>query len=492
MNVLQPFPRTSPESVGIPSAAIGAFLNQCKEKKIELHSLMILRHGKVCAEGWWKPYSADRIHNIFSFTKTFVGSAIGILLSEGKLSLEDSVLSLFPEDAPDHPGENLKKMKLRHLLSMSTGHHKEPAVSKAANLPQAFLAAPVEHEPGSWFVYNSAASEMLGRLVEKITGQTFLEFLETRLFQPMGFGEKACFLSADGSPSAGGGMALTAEDMCRLAQLYLNLGEWNGQQILPREWVATATLPQCDNSNGIHQDGNEDWEAGYGYQMWMNAPLHSYRFDGAFGQEAIVCPEQDLVVVFNAATTNLADILRDLWRFLLANVSDGPLPKNPGAATALKERLANLTLPELCCDGVSLLQEAVSGKKISLPANHLYPIFTEGYEQIPMDVSGIIGMTPVFATDSMTLLIQTAENSYELLAGMDGAVRRNCINVNGKEIELYASAKWLDQNQLSITWRSLQIIRASSLEITYHLNEAEVRIIHDLRGVDVTLSGRYE
>ena len=158
---------------------------------------MLLRHGHVVAEGWWSPYSPERPHMLFSLSKSFTSTAVGFAVTEGKLSVEDSVISFFTEDLPEEISENLKSMKIKYLLSMSTGHAQDTTgrlhEDKSNNWAKAFLAAPVDHIPGTHFVYNSGATYMLSAIIQKVTGQTLLEYLSPRLFEPLGI-EKAFFI----------------------------------------------------------------------------------------------------------------------------------------------------------------------------------------------------------------------------------------------------------------------------------------------------------
>lgn len=492
MTVRQAFPRTTPEKVGIPSKAIEAYLNNLKRAGIELHSLMILRHGQVCAEGWWKPYAPDQIHNIHSYTKTFVATAIAMLVEDGALALDDQVISFFPDDVPENPCENLKKMKLFHLLSMSTGQHDEPAVRGEKDFVKAFLAWPVEHEPGTWFRYNSCASHMLGRIIHKVTGQTFLEFLQQRLFDQIGMGRVECTLMADGFPSGGGGFAITTEDMARLAQLYLNLGQWNGEQLVPENWIRAAIVPQSDNSNGQHRDGGEDWEAGYGYQLWMNEEPTTYRFDGAFGQEALICPEQDLAVICTADTGDLAQLFELTWRFIKRKAVPGELPENPVALAQLQERLANLKLDETCPLGESLLQEKVSGRRIALEKNDAQPIAVNRLNPSMGLAPGVTALTPTFEDGLLTLLMATPQAAFKIRAGLKGEAIENIFSIAGEDLTLYASARWLDQNVLSIVCRSLRFCYKLEIRITYHLQDASVDIDVVHVGQTKGLKGEYK
>lgn len=492
MTVKQPFPRATPESQGIPSMAIESFVNNAERGGYELHSIMVLRHGKVCAEGWWKPYGPDKVHNVHSYTKSFLSTALGIVVAQGKLSVEDDVLSFFPEDAPKNPCGNLKKMKIRHLLTMNTGHHDEPAIRGEKDFIKAFFAWPVDHEPGTWFRYNSNASHMISRIIHKATGKTFTEVLDEHIFGPMGFGPYECSTMADGFPAGGGGLALTLEDMARLAQLYLNKGEWGGRQIVPAEWIEASVTPQSDNSNGLHVEGNEDWEAGYGYQLWLNEPLNTYRFDGALGQVAVICPEQDMAVVFNAATQNLAGLLRLVWRLVLTSLSDGPLPENPGGRKQLYDRLAALKLPELAPDGKSLMQGGVDGRRITFRKNELLPVTTfrlGGAVSAP--AGGVRWIEPSFGGKTVKLAIETDAGRYDIEAGMEGEPVVNTLSVEGEGLEFLASAKWIDQNLLQIAWRQLRVVQATFMTIAYRLDGVELSVRHAPRGGEETINGYY-
>jgi len=297
----------------------------------------------------------------------------------------------------------------------------------------------------------------------------------------MGFGEVECSLAGDGFPSGGGGFALTTEDMARLGQLYLDKGMWQGEQIVPRAWIEAATVPQSDNSNGNHRDGNEDWEAGYGYQLWQNDPWLSYRFDGAFGQEALVYPAQDLLVICTAATTKIAELFRLSHRFLMNQVVDGALPENPVACKHVQELLANLRLPEAEESGASWLQEKAEGLRLALGKNEVLP-FIAGFGQNSSRKAGICALTPAFAEGEMTLTLETPDKTWAILAGMDGEARHNSLEVDGAAMDVWASARWKDQNVLSIACRTLRAVYTLTFDIRYHIGGAEVVVSQTPRG----------
>ena len=256
-------PRSTPEAQGIPSSAILAFIEAADQKAVGLHSLMLVRHGHVVAEGWWRPYERDDPHMLFSLSKSFASTGIGLAVAEGRLSLDDTVLSLFPEDAPAEPSDNLKAMRVRDLLAMSTGHHADDLSKFSFDkspvpLVRAFLALPVAHKPGTHFLYNTPASYMLSAIVQKATGRTLVEYLGPRLFEPLGIKNPKWDASPQGISLGGFGLNATTEDIARFGQLYLQRGAWQGRQLLTTDWVAAATSRQTSNGS----NPKSDWDQG--------------------------------------------------------------------------------------------------------------------------------------------------------------------------------------------------------------------------------------
>lgn len=346
-----PLVRVSPESVGISSKAILAFLRDVEaervampERHLELHSLMVLRHGKVAAEAWWAPYRADDVHLLYSLSKSFTSTAIGMLVQEGRLSVEDHVLSFFPEDAPTEPSEHLRAMTVWNLLTMTTGQDADDVAAfyraEDGNWVREFIARPVPYAPGSEFRYNSGATYMLSAILTKLTGESVLDYLRPRLFDPLGV-EKATWESDPRGRSVGGwGLSLTTEAIARFGLLYLQNGKWESRQIIPTQWVEDATRAQVPNGD----DANSDWCQGYGYQFWR-CRHGAYRGDGAFGQTCMVLPEQDMVVVLTATAYDHQTLFNRIYTNILAACSAAPLPTDEAGNRALAEQFAKLASP---------------------------------------------------------------------------------------------------------------------------------------------------
>jgi CubicO group peptidase (beta-lactamase class C family) len=357
-------PRSSPEAQGVSSADVLAFVKAADERIEGMHSLMIVRRGHVVAEGWWTPYDAAGRHSLYSLTKSFTSTAVGLAISDGKLSLDDSVLSMFPDEAPAQPSDSLKAMRVRDLLSMSTGHHDEAPFRAESNWVRSFLAHPVAHKPGTLFLYNTPASNTLASIVQKAVGTGLLDYLRPRLFDPLGIEDPQWSLNPQGVPTGGFGMSLRTEDIARFGQLYLQKGQWQGRQLVPAAWVEAATSRQV--SNGSKPDS--DWEQGYGYQFWR-CRNGAYRGDGAFGQYCVVLPKQETVVAITSGVKSMQAVLDVLWEKLLPALSADALPENAAAQQQLQAALKGLTLAMPKAAAAPALKPQVTGRRYAFPAN---------------------------------------------------------------------------------------------------------------------------
>jgi CubicO group peptidase (beta-lactamase class C family) len=359
------FPRSTPEAQGIASSAIMDFVNTAERETPEMHSFMLVRHGHVVAEGWWTPYDAATRQELYSLSKSFASTAAGIAIADGKFSLDDPVLKFFRDDAPAEPSENLRAMKVRHLLSMATGHDAEPRVS-ASDQPwtKTFLAQAVPHEPGTHFLYNTAATYMVSAIVQKQTGETVLDYLRPRLFEPLGIENPAWGASPQGISFGGYGLSVRTEDIARLGQLYLQKGMWDGKQLLPASWVGMATSAQISNGS----NPASDWNQGYGFQFWR-CRHDCYRGDGAFGQYCIVMPHRDAVLAITSSVKDMQAVLNVVWSTLLPVMQPDPLPEAADANGELQRKLASLVVPTPEGTASSPVAKTVSGKQYRFAAN---------------------------------------------------------------------------------------------------------------------------
>src|SRR5579859_2779676 len=340
-------PRSTPEAQGVRSEGIMDFLRAIEESKHEFHSFMMLRHGQVIAEGWWSPYRAELNHMLYSLSKSFTSTAVGLARAEGKLSVEDPVTSFFPDKLPNELSENLRGLKIKHLLTMSVGHAQDstPSLTKEEDWVRTFLSLPIANPPGTAFLYNSSATYMLSAIVQKVTGQKVIDFLKPRLFEPLGIKEMTWETCPLGINTGGWGLSVRTENLAEFGQLYLQKGAWNDRQIIPAEWVEEAT------SFKIQQPGADleklkresDWHQGYCYQFWR-CRHNAFRGDGAFGQFTIVLPEQDAVISITSESPSMQGELDLVWEHLLPAMKPNPLPPDPETERRLKQTLSGLML----------------------------------------------------------------------------------------------------------------------------------------------------
>lgn len=368
--------RSTPEQEGVSSSGLLSFLDAIEKSKIEFHSLMILRHGKVIAEGWWDPYKPKFIHTLYSLSKSFTSTAVGLAISEGKLKLTDKVISFFPNDLPKEVSPNLAAMTVKDLLTMSTGHGKDTIQPMRSNTSgeswaKIFLSLPVDYAPGTHFLYNTGATYMASAIVQSVTGQNVLAYLKPRLFEPLGIEDMDWEMDPKGIAVGGYGLRVRTEDIAKFGQLYLQKGIWNGKQLVPAEWIAMATSKQIDNApaNPARPNAENDWAQGYGFQFWR-CTHNAVRGDGAFGQFCLMLPEQDMVVAITGESFDLQGSMKLVWDHVLPAIKNS-LAKDLTSQASLDKKLKGLTLPLPEGSPPSALSSKISGKKFIMEDNPL-------------------------------------------------------------------------------------------------------------------------
>ena len=333
-------PRSRPEEQGVSSANVLDFIEAADKDIHSLNSVMFVRHGHVVAEGWWTPYNAESRHSLYSLSKSFTSTAVGMAIAEGKFTLDDEVLKFFPDDAPQDSSQNLKSMRVSDLLRMSTGQDSEPPRRSDTPWVKSFLAHPVPSKPGTRFVYNTSATYMLSAIVQQATGQVLLDYLKPRLFDPLGIDNPTWEISPQGVSTGGYGLSVRTEDIAKFGQMYLQKGNWQGKQLVTANWIDAATARQTSNGS----NPKSDWDQGYGYQFWR-CRNGAYRGDGAFGQYCIVLPEQDAVIAITSGLGDMQAVLNLIWDKLLPSLKPAALPADEATNQKLMATLKGLKIP---------------------------------------------------------------------------------------------------------------------------------------------------
>lgn len=330
------------------SKGIEAFLDAVSNSKgNELHSFMLIRHGKVIAEGNWLPYRSDYMHDVASVSKSFTSTAIGFAVTSGLLKPEDKVITFFPDELPEVVSDNLKTLTVKNLLTMSAGQETEPRVVgiNNENWIKSFLAYPVSDKPGTKFLYNPMATYMLSAILQKVTGQKTSEYLNEKLFKLIGIRQADWTESPQGITSGGWGMRLKIEDMARFGLFYLQKGKWDNKQMLPESWITEASKMHIMQNTSLisPQSSQSDNEQGYGYQFWRSKH-NSYRADGAYGQFIVVMPDQDAVLIIVEEANDGQAILNSAWEYLIPSMHLERLSESADAYASLVSKQKSLTL----------------------------------------------------------------------------------------------------------------------------------------------------
>ncbi|MDR7159168.1 serine hydrolase [Arthrobacter sp. BE255] len=341
----RPLPRNTPSQKNVDAQGITSFIEALETTpNVEPHSIMLLRCGSVIAEGWWAPYSQDGVQLLYSLSKTFTSTAIGFAVEEGLLNLDDTVLSHFPELDNEITDPRMRALQVGHVLTMASGHREDTweraQQTDPTNALRGFLLTPQDSDPGTIFAYNQPCTLALAAILQEISGQSLVEFLRPRLFDPLGIGEVAWLSDDSGRQLGFSGMFAQTDAIARLGQFYLQRGRWDGRQLLSASWIDQATSKQVSTETLDHPD----WQQGYGFQLWMSR--HGYRGDGVYGQFCVVLPEHDAVLAFTGQSLDMDKVLALAWEHLVPafdrTTSSSAQPK---ADLALVERLVTLALP---------------------------------------------------------------------------------------------------------------------------------------------------
>lgn len=343
----------TPESQGVSSQGILDWIDACEKEFDAVHGFVIRRHGKVIAEGSWKPFDTlNEPHILYSHTKSFISTAIGLLVDEKKLDLDERVVDIFPYDLPAEKSDRLKSLRVRDLLTMNMGT-KDHQLKTNKSWVKTALAKEFLVDPGTRFKYDSDATFLLSAIVQKKSQMKTMDYLEEKLFKPLGIRNAWTTCSPEGIACGGWGMHMTTRDISKFGQLYLNEGVWKGRQIISSDWVRLAVSKQTASGWGDVVEPDSDWHQGYGFQFWR-CRYNAYRADGAYGQFTIVMPDQDAVVSINASLPDMVKELELVWKHLLPAMKKGALAENKTLSDKLARRCRNLMLktPEGSLDGI--------------------------------------------------------------------------------------------------------------------------------------------
>ncbi|HEY3862268.1 MAG TPA: serine hydrolase [Verrucomicrobiae bacterium] len=474
--VVEGLPRSTPEEQGVSSAAILAFLDEIHRSKHEFQSFMFVRNGHVIAEGWWTPYRKTARHMLYSLSKSFTSTAVGFAVAEGKLSVNDTVISFFPDDRPATISENLAALRVKHLLTMSAGHATDttPTVTKEQNWPRAFLALDIAHPPGTEFLYNSGATYMLSAIVQTVTGRKVIDYLRPHLFEPLEMDDITWEICPRGINTGGWGLSVRTESLAKFGQFYLQKGAWNGRQILPAAWVEEATTFKIQQPavNGADLEKTKlasDWHQGYCCQFWR-CRHNAFRGDGAFGQFDIVMPDQKAVVAITSETGSMQGELDLVWKHLLPAMKDQPLPADALSHERLERALASLALPFPDGKTASPMASQISGKTFKVESN------SQGIENVSFQFQGGSCVFSTGSGDAGNPITCGLGQWADGVTNMPGVPPKITVG-DLRPAKVAAAAAWRDDHTLEMRWRFYETPHSEKVTCQFEGDKVKIEFL---------------
>jgi CubicO group peptidase (beta-lactamase class C family) len=436
--------------MGVDADAIVAFLDAVEAAELDLHSLMIHRNGKVVVEAWRWPYRADRPRNLHSVAKSFTACAIGLALEEKRFSLDDKVVSFFPDALPAVVGDWLAALTLEDLLTMRVGHGGETSGAQwralGTSWMEAFFRIPIVEQPGGSFLYTSAASYMLSAVLSRVTGETLHDYLKPRLIEPLGITGETWDIGPDGINPGGNGLTAKTVDLLKLGILHAQNGVWEGKRLLPEHWVATATRAHVESGR-------------YGYHWWTR-PDGMYSAIGKFVQMALVFPAQGVTLAVTGAIKGSGRLMPYIDRYFPAAFRevfrDGPIA-GPAADARLKARLVEWQREDapVAWKAPYLLADPVGHRGGATRARTEKRRFT-----MQPNAQGIVALQLAFGERECTLRLTDADGEHAIVAGFDRWIE-GANEMPGRDLHhgyrllgspVVARACWLDPARLQMTW----------------------------------------
>lgn len=469
---------TTPESVGVDSKMITAFLNEINENGYGLQSFTIVRHDKICAQGFYKPYSADMPHVLYSMSKSVTSTAIGFAVSEGLLNLNDRVVDFFPEYTMSKRPFN-RMLTIRMLLTM----HSDKLITVLEEKGEKdwianFLGATFMLPPNTKFNYISENTFMLSAIISKVTGMSVIDYLYPRIFEPLGIEKPFWETDGQGNCAGGWGLYMKSEDLAKFFLPYIHEGKWiDGTQIIPKVWVKEATRKQVESV----RDGYIDNMMGYGYQFWKNPIANSSRADGLFGQRCFMFPDYDALVVLNCGEAEDYNIMKVFWKYFPQCFGYSELPENKEAYEQMLETIEGCHVKELpATERNTEMEQKISGRTIKCKTSEFVSVVTISITQMLYNKPGEINEMKLTFDDEM-LHFYWKEKEYEntIDVGLNGEYGVSEITLGDLHYHTYSKAAWQEDGSLKLWIRPIET--AHVRQFTFYFREdGSVKIINEM------------
>ena len=443
------FDLVTPEKAGIKSKYVKEFISRINERGLKMHSVLLCRGESIFGEYYWAPFDENTPHRMYSQTKSLVSVAIGLLLDEKKLSLDDKIIDYFPEKLTTPPSENLKKQTIRDMLMMSTVGYGEPWFGRGTvdRCALYFNRDEAVRCPGTVWEYDSQGSQVLCCLVEKLAGMPLFDYLNEKIFTHLGTFKNATILKTPTGESWGDSALLcTPRDMLSFGRFVMNFGKWEGKQLLCEEYLRTATSKLTDNRETAHEDV---FGHGYGYQIWRTEK-NGFAFVGMGNQLTICLPDYDFIFVCTADNQGCPYaselLVSSLFDIVVKNLGPCPLPEDEKELCDLENATQGLALFAIKGETTSFYHDKISGKKFLFQDNELglkslkFELNTEGGNLIYENESGLLEL-PFRFNENLICKFPELGYSQEI-----GGIR----STDGSKYKCASSGAWLCDNKLML------------------------------------------
>lgn len=455
-------------AAGVSAAAVQVMIDEMFRSGIDIHSLMILRGGKVACEAWRRPLYPESVHMVYSVSKSFTATAFGFAVDEGFLTMETKFLDIFPEYRGARHYKKLEQLKILDLIAMTSGKRTPLTNKKEADWMKAFVHAGWDFAPGEEWRYVNENYYAAAAAIVRVTGMSLSEFLTPRLYEPLGISIPQWEACPNGIEAGGWGLSLTTEDMAKFILCYHNGGIFNGRRVIPEWWVKEAVKKQSDTSSS---QVKADSRAGYGYGFWRCAGApNTYRCEGMYSQYGISLADYDACVVMTGAHTNVQETLDVLWRHLDSIFIEA----NPAFEAIKIEMPPYECLPE---SRVSPLQKEIDSTTYALRRKLFLNLCGFPVSSIPIpgiyfatERGGNINNVSFSFDDDGCLLSWTEMGKYEnnLRIGMNGKYAKGSIRIGTLTFETRSCGVWREDNVLEISIRPLAVVAERILTFTFN------------------------
>jgi len=474
----QAWKSSAPEQQGIDSAALLKLFDEIQAKQLNIHSIVIARHGLIVTEAYWYPFQSGAKHVLYSCTKSVNSALVGVAIKQGKIdSVTHRVLDFFPDRTIANKDARKQVMTLEHLLTMSSGmdwnetgvptsspNNSNRQMIQSKDWVQFVLDRPMKEDPGTRFNYNSGGSHLVSAILQKTTGMNELAFAQEYLFKPLGISDVSWTVDPNGIYRGEDGLELTPRDMAKIGYLYLKGGTWDGQQIVPADWVKASSQKHIDTPD------TKD----YGYQWWVQ-PFGVYNAAGLGSQYIFVLSDLDTVVVFTSGLkAAMFDVPASLVEtFIMPATKPQPLPENATAAAALAARLKAIGQPEpKPVPSPPPTVQAVSGKTYVMENNAL----------------GLRGFTLKFQ-DKEALFRMLGDKALEMPVGLDNVFRTTRIESRG---DVALRGFWQNDKTFVIQQQFLDEADRLEYAFTFDKDTVDVRLTWFMEGNSEQARGKVQ